>query len=63
MNLYVAAIQSDECTRCIDLLMVCYGDVRRTHLIWLHWNNGAQCKDEWVDILHVKVVSGDSIGY
>lgn len=38
-------------------------DACRTHLIWFHWNNGAQCKDEWMDILHVKVVSGNSIRY
>ena len=36
-------------------------DACRTHLIWFHWNNGAQCEDEWMDVLHVKVVSGNSI--
>lgn len=31
------------------------------YLICLHGNNGAQCKDKWMDIFHVKVVSCNCI--
>ena len=33
------------------------------HLIWFHGNDGAQCKDERMDILHIQIVGGDCVRY
>ena len=41
----------DGHTSCIDNRLL-----NMTHLIWLHWDNSTQGKDEWVDILHVQII-------
>lgn len=34
-----------------------------THLIRLHWDDGAQGKNERVHIFHIHVIGGNSIGH
>lgn len=34
-----------------------------TYLIWFHGDDGTECKDKWMDILHVQVISGYSVRY
>ncbi len=33
------------------------------NLVWLHGDDGAEGKDERVNVLHVEIVGGYSVGY